>query len=105
MLKTLGVDTSELLPEISVDSETLDSYLGRYALSPNFVLTVTREGKQLMVQATGQSNFPVFPRAKHRFYYKVVQAELLFSVTDDGKVESVTLLQNGQEMPGKKLED
>ena len=105
MLKKMGVDTSNLIPEFIVDSETLDSYLGRYALTPNFVLTVTLDEKQLMVEATGQSNFPVFPKSEHRFYYKVVQAELLFSKGEDGKIESVTLFQNGQEMPGKKLED
>ena len=105
MLKKLGVDTSELVKELKVDTATLDSYLGKYELAPGFNLTVTRDGDQLMVQATGQSNFPVFAKTQERFYYKVVQAELLFTKGEDGKTESVTLFQGGQEVVGKRLED
>ncbi|MBT8254654.1 MAG: serine hydrolase [Flavobacteriaceae bacterium] len=105
MLKKLGFDTTELEKKIEIASDVLDSYLGRYALSPNFVLTVTRDGDQLMVQATGQSNFPVFAKSKVRFYYKVVEAEIEFFKGEDGKIESMTLFQGGQEMKGIKIED
>jgi CubicO group peptidase (beta-lactamase class C family) len=80
---------------VEADEATLQSYVGQYALTPTFTLTVTRQGQQLMVQATGQQNFPVFPESKTKFFYKVVDAQLVFEVKD-GKAVAVTLFQGGQ---------
>ncbi|MHC4959618.1 MAG: serine hydrolase [Planctomycetota bacterium] len=82
---------------VEVAEETLEGYVGKYTLTPAFVLTVTRKGKQLMVQATGQQNFPVFPESPTRFFYKVVNAQLTFEVKD-GKAVAVTLHQGGRDM-------
>ena len=55
--------------QISVDPKLFDGYVGRYELAANFILTVTREGNQLFVQATGQQNFEVFPESQKDFFY------------------------------------
>jgi len=39
--------------QVAVDPKRFDGYVGRYELTPTFILTVTREGNQLFVQATG----------------------------------------------------
>lgn len=105
MLKELGVNPDELVKDIKVDEAVLETYVGKYELDPNFILTVSREGSQLKAQATGQPEFPVFPKSENEFYLKVVEAQLTFNKNEEGVVESITLHQNGQDMPGKKLDE
>lgn len=102
-LQELGVDPNSIVEEVVVDEETLETYTGEYELAPGFILTVTREGTQLKAQATGQPQFPVFPKSENTFYLKVVEAQLVFNKNEEGTVVSVTLLQGGREIPGKKL--
>jgi len=102
-LKELGVDIADVINEIKVDEAILETYVGKYELAPSFIITVTREGTQLMTQATGQQKLPVFPKSENEFYLKVVDAQLTFNKNDEGTIESLTLHQNGRNMPGKKL--
>ncbi|MCA0932454.1 serine hydrolase [Lutimonas saemankumensis] len=103
MLKKLGVDIADETEEVVVPDEILESYVGKYELSPGFVLTITKEGSQLSGQATGQSKVDIFPKSETLFYLKVVMAQIEFNKGDNGKIESLTLYQNGQEMTGKRL--
>lgn len=100
-LKELGV--SDVAKDFIVDTETLESYVGKYELAPGFILAVTRDGSQLKTQATGQSQVDIFPKSKNVFFLKVVEAQLTFNQNTDGKVESVTLHQGGQVIVGKRL--
>jgi D-alanyl-D-alanine-carboxypeptidase/D-alanyl-D-alanine-endopeptidase len=90
------------LPEprktVPVDSALLKSYTGYYAMTPEFGLTVTVEGEQLMVQATGQDRFPVFAESETRFFYKVVDAEISFLSDKGGKINRLILHQNGRDL-------
>jgi D-alanyl-D-alanine-carboxypeptidase/D-alanyl-D-alanine-endopeptidase len=104
MLKKSGIDAGDVIKETVVDTGTLESYVGKYELAPGFILAVSREGNQLKAQATGQPEFPVFPKSKNVFYLKVVEAQLTFNQNGDGQVESVTLHQGGRDVVGKKLE-
>ncbi len=104
-LKKLGADVSAYEKEVLVPDAILESYVGKYELAPNFIITITKEGNQLKGQATGQSAADIFPKSENVFYLKIVNAQLVFNKNDAGKVESVTLLQNGREMTGKRLED
>lgn len=89
---------------VSVDDAILESYVGAYALAPTFVLTVTKNGNQLSVGATGQSAFDVYPTSDTSFFYKVVDAKLVFKKDENGVIEGVTLFQAGQELFGKRVE-
>jgi CubicO group peptidase (beta-lactamase class C family) len=104
MLKELGVDTENLVKEVVVDEKIMESYVGKYELVPGFILTVTKDGKQMEAQATGQPKFPIFPKSDNVFYLKVVVAQLTFNTDEEGVVKSVTLLQDGQEIEGKKID-
>jgi len=90
--------------EVAVDPKVFDGYVGRYELAPTFILTVTREGSQLMVQATGQPKFPVFPTSEREFFYKVVEARITFVTDGTGRATSLMLHQNGADMPAKRIE-
>ena len=89
--------------EVAIDTRLLDDYVGRYALSPAFVIDVTREGQQLSVQATGQQRIPVYPESENRFFLKVVEAQLSFVRDSTGKVTQIILHQNGRDQRGKRL--
>ncbi|WP_298500093.1 serine hydrolase [uncultured Algibacter sp.] len=103
-LKKLGDDVSDLVKEVNVPDAILETYLGKYELMPGFVLTVTKEGNQLKTQATGQPVFDVFPKSENVFYLKVVTAQLTFNKNEVGVIDSVTLLQGGREIIGKRIE-
>lgn len=90
--------------EMKLDPAVLDRYVGRYQLAPQFVLTVTREGDRLFVQATGQPRLEVFPRGERDFFYKVVDAQLTFETGSDGRATRVILHQNGRDVPGPRVE-
>ena len=103
-LVKLGVKISDVLPDIIVDEAVLDTYLGKYELAPDFIITVTRVGSQLLAQATGQPQFELFPSAINKFYLKVIDAQVAFNMNSKGGIDSLTLFQNGGELPGKKIE-
>ena len=101
VLKGMGVDTSKMTEVIDLDVEVLEQYIGDYELQPNFILSVTREEKQLFVQATGQGKIEVFPMSEIKFYAKVVNAKITFNRGEDGKINSLTLHQNGNRIAPK----
>jgi CubicO group peptidase (beta-lactamase class C family) len=89
--------------EISVDPKLFDGYVGQYQLAPNFILTITREGDQLFAQATGQPKVQIFPEGERDFFYKVVDAQITFETDAAGRATSLTLHQNGANMPAKRI--
>lgn len=95
---------AEATSDVDVSPVILDTYVGQYELAPGFILTVSRKENQLSAQATGQGKLPVFAKSENIFFYKVVEAQLVFNKNDKGVVESVTLLQGGQKITGKKIE-
>jgi len=100
MLAKMGVEAS--VEKVAVDEAILESYIGKYELAPGFFIVVTREGSQLFGQATGQERFELFAKSSNEFYLTVVEARIVFN-SKDGKVESLTLFQGGQVIPGKKV--
>ncbi|WP_111682694.1 serine hydrolase [Winogradskyella tangerina] len=95
VLKRIGVDTSEMTKPLEVDAKILDTYVGKYELQPNFILSVTRDENRLFVQATGQGKIEVFPMSDIKFYSKIVDAQITFQKNSNGKISSLTLHQNG----------
>jgi CubicO group peptidase (beta-lactamase class C family) len=87
---------------VAVPESVLESYVGTYELAPTFSISITRKGTQLFGQATGQGPFELFAKSPSEFFLKVVDAQVTFG-SKDGKVESLTLHQGGQDMLGKKV--
>ena len=105
VLKKLGVNIDDLVKEIVIDDTVLESYLGKYQIDEGFIITIYKEGDQMMAEATGQGVFEIFPKTENAFYLKVAEIELTFNVGDDGQVESMTLLQGEKETIGPKLKE
>jgi beta-lactamase regulating signal transducer with metallopeptidase domain len=90
--------------EISVDSVTLDRYVGKYRLGTN-ILTITRAGTQLNAQLTGQPTAPIYAETPTQFFWKVVDAQVTFSTSDSGPATSATLHQAGMDHVAARLDD
>ncbi|MBM3759224.1 MAG: serine hydrolase [Acidobacteria bacterium] len=88
--------------EIQIDSAALDEYVGTYQLAPSFALVVTKEGNQLITQATGQGKIPIFAESKDTFFPKAMPATLVFT-RENGKVTGLILKQGGREMKAPRL--
>ena len=80
----------------------LDRFVGEYPLAPNFVITITRDGDKLFVQATGQPSFQLFAESATKFSLKVVDAQIEFETDDGGKVTALVLAQNGRRQRAPK---
>ena len=63
------------------------------------------DADKLMVGLTGQSTYRVFPKSETEWFYKVVKATLVFDVDDQGRCQSVTLLQNGLKQVAKRIDE
>ena len=104
--KLLGSPTPlmEIKKAISIPSDILQTYVGKYELATSFFITITTNGGQLFGQATGQPQFELFASSENEFDLRIVEASITFNKADNGTIESLILHQNGQDMPGKKIE-
>ncbi len=89
--------------EIEVAEADLQRLVGTYELAPNVNFTITVKDGNLFAQLTGQSAFQIYPTSKLEFFYKVVEASITFVEDENGKITSLILHQNGQDMPAKKI--
>ncbi len=87
--------------EISIDPSLLDKYVGKYQIMPGNNLDITREGNQLMVQATGQSKYPIFPESTAKFFLK----EDDFQVTFKPEQDQIIILRRGIYIPAIRIEN
>ncbi|WP_420131455.1 glyoxalase superfamily protein [Rhodopseudomonas sp.] len=90
--------------EIEIDRRVLDQYVGYYRLGDQAVMTISREGKQLMSRLTGQPNVPIYGEAKTKFFAKLVNAQISFIVDAAGRTTSLVLRQNGRDIEMKRID-
>ncbi|MFN3556637.1 MAG: serine hydrolase [Bacteroidales bacterium] len=88
------------------DVEKFDELAGRYELeaAPGFILEFRREDDKILAQATGQPVFEIFASSDSTFYLKVVEAAVTFHRNIQGKVDHITLHQNGDHRANRILE-
>jgi CubicO group peptidase (beta-lactamase class C family) len=82
---------------VEIDPELFDDYVGRYELTPDFILSATRDGDRFFIQATGQGMVEVFPESETRFFATVTEAAVSFVKGEDGKVSHLVLHQGGRD--------
>jgi len=80
---------------IHLSKQALDEYTGSYRLAPHFILTVFRQSGQLLAQATGQGDLPIYPSAKNEFFAKMADIRITFERDAHGKIDALVLHQNG----------
>ena len=89
-------------PAMKLDPKILESYVGNYELNPSFVISITKFGDKMMLQATGQQKIEIFPESETKFFLKVVDAQVSFETGDNGAVTHLILHQNGLNQKGKR---
>ena len=78
--------------EFTLKKEDMDKYLGVYSSTQlHLKITITKDNKTLIAQATGQSSFPLEPSGKDKFQYEQAGIEMEFN-TDKNEM---ILLQAG----------
>jgi serine-type D-Ala-D-Ala carboxypeptidase/endopeptidase len=90
--------------QVAVDPKLFDGYVGTYQLSPNFNISITREGGHLFAQATGQEIFEIFPEGDRDYFLKVVDAQITFVTDGNGPAKEIVLHQNGHDVHGNRIE-
>lgn len=98
-----GLYKTAFKKHIAIDDEVLQSYTGEYALTPTFIVTITKENGLLITQATGQQKITIYPESQAKFFTTVIDAKLEFIKDATGKVISAILYQNDQQHKAKKI--
>lgn len=88
---------------IAVDPEVLETYLGRYQLTPEFTIEITLDDGALFARATGQSPLRMEAATSTRFFLRAVDAEIEFTLDDAGRVTGLVLHQGGAATPGRRV--
>ncbi len=89
---------------VAIDTKIFDAYVGKYQLLPGFVLTITRDGDHLFVQATNQPQAEIFPLSDKDFFLKVVDAQISFLTDGQGRANELILHQAGIDQHAKRIE-
>jgi len=88
---------------VAVDPKIFDTYVGQYQLSPDFVMTISRDGDQLFVQATGQPKLEIFAESERDYFLKEVDAQITFETDGQGRVTGLTIHQNGMSQTARRV--
>jgi len=97
--------------EIRIDPRLLDNYTGRYQVTPNLILEITRDGDRLFAQGfaqvTGQAivlpKFEVFAEGEKNFFARVSDQQIAFETGPEGRATSFILRRAGHDMPVARL--
>jgi len=101
--------------EIHIDPKLLDHYTGRYQVTPNPVLEITRDGNRLFAQAfvqlphnrpgdlTGGPKFELFAESQKRFFAKVADHQITFETGPDDRAKSLILHKAGLDLPAVRM--
>jgi hypothetical protein len=77
---------SEMPAIAKVDPKILDSYTGKYEVSPNIFATVTRQGNSLIVQIPMRQKMEFLPMSDTKFFLKYSDTDLSIVKNDKGEV-------------------
>jgi hypothetical protein len=100
-----GQTNDQSSEEITVDTNLLKTYIGRYAYDDGMINMVTLEAGQMYIQYTGQPKVPIFASSQNEFYLKVVEARMKFIADENGKVTHLIHRQNGMQFEPRRLAD
>ena len=90
--------------QVDVSTTVLDGYTGTYEYGSSAIMTVTRTGKQLSAQMTGQPAVEIYPSSGTEFFYKVVKARISFTPDAQGQATALILHQNGSNIPMPRVD-
>ncbi len=100
----LGMELEPRPKSVNVPLSALDLIAGRYDYG-EAVLMVEHEGEHLFAQLGMQPRFEIFPKSETEFFWKVVDAQVQFVKSSDGKIVKAIHHQNGGTINAPRLKD
>ena len=88
---------------VDLEENIISKYVGVYELQSDFTITISKVGKQLYGQGTGQDKFKIYAENDTLFFINGDAAKLSFRIKDN-TVKSLVLLQGGQKTNAMKIE-
>jgi len=100
---------------IDIDPELLDNYTGRYQVTPNLILEITRDRDRLFAQGwaqlphnqsgdlTGLPKFELFAEGEKNFFASVGDNQITFETGPGGRATRLILHKAGRDMPAPRL--
>lgn len=89
--------------EVKVDAGGFAAYVGDYQVTPNLVLTISKEGDKLFAQMSGQRKFAVEAVSATQFTIPDVKANIAFEKDEAGKVVALLLAQGSRSTKAPKI--
>ncbi|HDZ26637.1 hypothetical protein LCGC14_0774530 [marine sediment metagenome] len=87
-----------------VDPSIYDLYIGKYMLSPDVIVTVSKENNQLFVQFSGEDPEECFPESETDFFSLEWDLQITFVKNEKGVIEKIKVNYQGQKLELKKIE-
>lgn len=78
-----------------VSPKLYDAYVGVYEFAPNFILTVSRDGDSLYLQAGDAQQFEIFPESEVTFFPREFESQITFVKNKMGRVTQLILGEQG----------
>jgi tetratricopeptide (TPR) repeat protein len=91
-----------LQPQVKVDGNLLDSYVGRYN-APFGVLSIVRDKERLIGQVSGEPDTIFLPQANNRFIEATRGTQLIFIKDEKGLISHVVIELNGQKIQAERI--
>jgi len=96
-------------PEVAVPAATLAGYVGRYRLTPQATIAITRQGGRLFGQmvnsGVGGPLIELFATSPTHFFAKAVNAQVDLAPGPDGRATGLHLVLNGAAMTAERMGD
>jgi CubicO group peptidase (beta-lactamase class C family) len=88
---------------IHLNPAVYDSYVGRYELTPEFILVVSREDDRLMIQGPVQSPTEIVPESETRFFVRGFDVSVNFVKGPNGEASQLVLQQGGRDIAAPRI--
>lgn len=93
----------QLQKTFAVAPAILDKYVGEYQVAPTVNFVITRQGKRLFFQPTGQPPIQIFAESETEFAIRQVRAKIKFNKNEKGEVTNLTFSQTGRDTTAAKV--
>jgi len=88
---------------INLPPEIFDRYCGEYEISPGSSIRIFRQGQRFWVQVEGQRQVEILPESETRFFGRLLEVEINFSLDAEGRANALTLIQGRKEIQARKI--
>ena len=90
---------------LGLTPNVLDRYVGKYRVDPEWTITVTRDGDQLLVDNVKPSTISLSAQSEIAFFSKMTSTSIKFDKSADGKVKGLQLYhQSGKVFFAEKID-